>query len=158
MSLKREIEIVNEVLQILGQRPELCRVWRQNTGCLHSRRSSIPSSKHRIDKLGRPVRFGVNGAGDISGLLVDGRRLEIEVKTETGKQSDEQKNFEAMIRRFGGVYLLVRSAEEALRMVTKEMRNEQVHKIHPKSVCLVHRSRTHLPGGDGGRYCVQKAR
>ena len=109
MSLKREIEIVNEVLQILGQRPELCRVWRQNTGCL-------------LDTLGRPVRFGVNGAGDISGLLVDGRRLEIEVKTETGKQSDEQKNFEAMIRRFGGVYLLVRSAEEALRMVAKEIK------------------------------------
>ena len=40
----------------------------------------------------------------------------------------------------------------------RRQRNEQVHKIHPKSVCLVHRSRTHLPGGDGGRYCVQKAR
>jgi hypothetical protein len=60
------------------------------------------------------VRFGVVGAGDISGILSDGTRFECEVKSPTGRQSTQQKRFQAMIERFNGVYILARSAEDAL--------------------------------------------
>ncbi len=36
----------------------------------------------------------------------------IELKTETGKQSDEQKDFEAKVERLGHVYLVIRSFEQ----------------------------------------------
>jgi hypothetical protein len=104
-----ETHLIAAVLLALGRRPDLCRVWRQNSGML-------------LDSHGRPVRFGVNGAGDISGILRDGRRLEVECKTEKGRQRPEQQSFEQMIRRFNGVYLLVRSADEALNGVEGALR------------------------------------
>ena len=65
----------------------------------------------------RVVRFGVKGMADLSGILNDGRRLEIEVKALHGKQSDEQRAFQRMIEKFGGVYILARSADEALMLL-----------------------------------------
>ena len=70
--------------------------WRQNTGV---------ATFH-----GRTVRFGVPGQADISGIMPDGKRLEIEVKTAKGRQSTAQKNYAAMIARNNGVYILARSA------------------------------------------------
>jgi hypothetical protein len=58
------------------------------------------------------VRFGVPGQADISGLLSSGRRVEIEVKSATGRQSPQQRAFEAMISKFGGLYILARSVED----------------------------------------------
>jgi len=69
--------------------------WRQNTGV---------SRRH--------IRFGRNGAADITGILRGGRRLEIETKTATGKQSDAQVEFQAEIERMGGLYILARSVED----------------------------------------------
>jgi hypothetical protein len=103
----RETELVKLVLLALGKRTDL-RVWRQNVGALR-------------DINGRMVKFGVPGAADISGILVDGRRLEIECKVGT-RQRPEQKNFERMILQFGGVYLLVHSVEEAVQGVEKALR------------------------------------
>lgn len=40
-------------------------------------------------------------------------RLEVEVKSKTGRQRQEQKTYQQMVERGGGIYLLVRSAEEA---------------------------------------------
>lgn len=76
----------------------------------------------------RVIRYGVPGQADITGIVmiddatatfdpnarVIGVRLEIEVKSATGRQSDEQKAFQAMIDRHGSVYLLVRSAQDAV--------------------------------------------
>lgn len=58
------------------------------------------------------MRFGVPGQGDISGLLANGRRVEIEVKSARGTQSQQQRAFEAMISRFGGLYILARSVAD----------------------------------------------
>ena len=51
---------------------------------------------------------------DLSGILADGRRLEIEVKALYGHQSEEQARYQAMIERFQGIYILARSADDAL--------------------------------------------
>ena len=60
------------------------------------------------------VRYGVPGQADLSGILKDGRRLEIETKSARGRQSQQQLAFERMITKFGGVYIVARSVEEAL--------------------------------------------
>ena len=74
------------------------RLWRQNVGTM------------RIND--RVIKYGQKGMADLSGILPDGRRLEIEVKTPRGRQSDAQKNWQIMIERFGGVYILARSVAD----------------------------------------------
>ena len=80
-------------------------VWayRQNTGTLWAG--------------GQPISFGCPGAGDITGILPDGRRLEVECKSTTGRQSAKQKEFEARIRGNNGVYILARSVEDLERVL-----------------------------------------
>jgi len=60
----------------------------------------------------RIIRFGVPGQADLTGILPDGRRLEIEVKSPTGRQTAEQRSFQQMIERFNGVYILARSIHD----------------------------------------------
>jgi hypothetical protein len=108
-----EQQIQQAILLELGSRADV-RVWRQNSGM------AVPLS----DKSGRPVRYGVNGCADISGMVtIDGLgvRLEVEVKSATGRQSPDQKRFEAMIRSRGGVYILARSVDEAVAMLEAEV-------------------------------------
>lgn len=103
-SEKSEARILSEVLVALGSDPR-CRVWRSNTGVART-----------LDD-DRVVRFGVRGAADITGILADGRRLEIEVKRASGKVSEDQARFGSMIRSFGGIFAVVRSAEEAVDVI-----------------------------------------
>ncbi len=104
----RESTIIQAILNALVGRTDI-RIWRQNTGA--ARRKS-----------GALVRFGVPGQADLSGILDGGRRLEIEVKTAIGRQSDQQQAFAAMIREYGGVYILARSPEDVLQVLDQEIR------------------------------------
>ena len=61
---------------------------------------------------GQPVSFGFPGAADVTGILPDGRRLEVECKSPTGKQSDKQRRYQQRIEENHGVYWLIRSVEE----------------------------------------------
>jgi len=72
--------------------------WRNNSGTLWTD--------------GQPISFGYPGSADITGILPDGRRLEVETKSSTGKQSAKQKHFQAQIEKNHGVYLLVRSKQD----------------------------------------------
>jgi hypothetical protein len=58
------------------------------------------------------VRFGIPGQADLTGLLPGGVRLEVEVKGAAGRQTEEQRAFQRMIERFGGVYVLARSVDD----------------------------------------------
>ena len=92
-----EKSIQNEILRTFGTRPDM-RLWRQNTG---------------VARMGkRVVRFGVPGQADLTGILPGGLRLEIETKSELGRQSVEQSSYQAMVERFGGVYVLARSVDD----------------------------------------------
>lgn len=113
---KIESKIISEIMRYLCGNSYL-RVWRQNTGAMS-------------DKRGRIVRFGVPGAADISGILNDGRRLEIEVKSSTGRESKEQIAFEKMIRKYGGVYIIARSIEDVRVGIAEAM------KSGAKFICL----------------------
>ena len=63
------------------------------------------------DGATRYAFHGRKGVPDIICILRGGRFLGVECKSATGKQSPEQKAFQAEIERVGGLYLLVRSAE-----------------------------------------------
>jgi hypothetical protein len=103
-----EAEVQAEILRILGARPDL-RLWRANAGAA-------------IDpRTGRLIRFGVPGQADLSGILAGGQRLEIEVKGPHGRQRPEQRNFGAMIARFGGLYVLAHSLEDALSAIEEAL-------------------------------------
>ncbi len=92
-----EKQIQNEILRTFGTLPGL-RLWRANVGVA------------RIDN--RVVRFGVPGQADLTGILPDGRRLEIEVKSSDGRQTREQIAYQTMIERYHGVYILARSVAD----------------------------------------------
>ena len=93
----KERQVQNEILRAFGTKRSM-RLWRANTG--------VVRIGHRV------VRFGVPGQADLTGILPDGRRLEIEAKSPDGRQTEEQRNFQRMIERFGGVYVLARSVED----------------------------------------------
>lgn len=78
--------------------------WRANTG------AAMSSAGHR-------VHFGVPGQADISGILRGGRRLEVEVKSDRGRQSPEQREFQHRIEALGGLYLLAYELEPTLAAV-----------------------------------------
>lgn len=98
-----EAELVHAILARFGADPRL-RIWRANTGVA-------------FDAKGRAVRFGVPGAADISGILRGGRRIEIEAKSPTGRQSPQQRVWQAMIEAHGGLYVLARSVEDVEKAV-----------------------------------------
>jgi len=100
----REVEIQRDILHYLATRSDL-RAWRQNTGVAYYEN--------------RPVKFGVPGAADISGILNTGTRLEIEVKTPSGSQSQAQKRYQDMITKFGGVYILARCVDDVIEGLPK---------------------------------------
>lgn len=101
-----EAEIQRAIMLAFGADPRL-RLWRANTG----------TAKDPI--TGRVVRFGTPGQADLSGLILPlGRRLEIEVKSATGKQSEDQISFQRMIESFGGLYVLARSVADVTRALS----------------------------------------
>ncbi|MFN7131953.1 MAG: hypothetical protein ACK4N5_07715 [Myxococcales bacterium] len=104
-----ETALTKAIEVAIGSRRD-ARVWRNNVGAARTKSGFI--------------RFGVVGQADLSGILLGGRRLELEVKTDSGSQSPSQKAFGEMIARFGGVYAVVRSVDEAVAVVDQALEEE----------------------------------
>lgn len=108
----REVEIQQAILLALGARTDL-RVWRNNVGVA-------------VGANGRPIRFGVPGSADICGLLApSGRFLGIEVKAPGGRLRPDQEAWGAMVQRFGGLYVVARSVEDAVRAVDAALKESK---------------------------------
>lgn len=106
---------------------ELCaipgvRVWRQNSGKVVFRDGA---------RGVRSFQAGVpKGAGDLSGLYErNGKRIEIETKSATGRITDEQKRWGEFIRGYNGLYML--ATQSSARNVRDDARQwaEQFQKI-----------------------------
>ena len=107
-----EKAIQNAILRAFGTRPDL-RIWRANVG---------------VARIGRRVvRFGVPGQADLTGVLPNGRRIEIEVKSPDGRQSEDQANFQRMIERFGGLYVLARSVDDVQKAIRSAIPNMEAN-------------------------------
>ncbi len=107
-----EGKIVHECLEWLAKHRIFA--WRNNTGCL------------KIN--GRWIRYGHVGSSDIISVVpvvitaeMVGQTLgvftAIECKTATGRQRKEQKLFQCMVERAGGVYVLARSEQDLAGLV-----------------------------------------
>lgn len=57
------------------------------------------------------------GSSDVIGITPSGRFMAVEVKTASGRASDEQVNFIARVNEAGGVAGIARSPEEALQLL-----------------------------------------
>jgi len=75
-------------------RTKFARAWSNNTGV------GKDISGERI------IRFGLKGSSDIIGIY-KGLFLGIEVKTGSAKQSKDQKRFQNMIDKMGGIYVVI---------------------------------------------------
>lgn len=70
----------------------------------------------------RPIQMANKGAADWAGILgPNGKRLELEIKTDVGKPSKDQLNWGKMIESLGGIYGIARSSKEAIDLINKNM-------------------------------------
>lgn len=98
-----------------------CSQWFWNTHIKHRKR--LRRIKNELDnhpyktKQERMIQLNENKStgiipGDSDFYFVDMPILYIELKTETGTQSDEQKEFEQLVKSFGHDYALVRNLQD----------------------------------------------
>lgn len=115
-----EKKILNDILCVGTAQPKTM-LYRQNTGTAWQGKSlDIPVGEYvrmrpgmRILADARPITFGCPGAGDAVGSI-QGRPLQIETKTLTGRQREVQVAFERAWVKAGGIYILARSVDEFL--------------------------------------------
>jgi hypothetical protein len=101
-----EQQIQQQIRLALGKGD--ARLWRNNTGALR-------------DENGRLVSYGLcKGSADLIGfrsIEIGSQRIAqfvaLEVKSATGRPTEEQRHFLALVERMGGIAAIVRSVEEA---------------------------------------------
>ncbi len=72
----------------------------------------------------RPIRYGLGGGGgsDLVAICAPyGRAVFLEVKTGSGRLQDNQKTFKRLVERFGAIFAVVRSVDEAVELVQDVM-------------------------------------
>lgn len=114
MAKNRETTHVQHPAMVaVGARPDVL-VWRQQSGLFFTRE-------------GNPVRVGLTGMAD-AGMIVAvtitpdmvGRTIGVAVQPEFkagGQQSEAQANWQRAVEQRGGIYRLVRSSGDMLRLV-----------------------------------------
>jgi VRR-NUC domain len=96
-----------------------CTVWRQNTGLAWVGDAIQLANGDVLLKNPRRLHVGLcKGSSDIVGIHPDGRFLAPEVKTPIGRATKEQLNFIRMVNEKGGVAGVVRSVDEALKLIS----------------------------------------
>lgn len=127
-----ESAVLTSVLKYLGARSDV-RVWRHNTGRIADRHGRVVSFGlvGSADVIG--IRL-VHAFSTIDGRTVFdsikdcdrddspktwvrvggacGQFLAVECKSDTGRQSEAQRNFQKMVESMGGLYLLVRDVAD----------------------------------------------
>lgn len=99
---KEHNKLLNDVLLAVGSNKNI-RLWPRVVGV------------GRAINSDRAISFGIKGEADLDGIIAPfGRKLSIEIKTGKAKLSKDQKNYRAMILKFGGVHIVARSLEQAL--------------------------------------------
>ena len=96
--------LVYDALQALAKHGYTA--WQNNTGAIKT-------------DTGRYQKYGKVGSADIMGILQpNGRHMELEAKTGTGRQSKEQKiHQQFVVERNGGLYILFRSVDDLLKQL-----------------------------------------
>jgi len=105
-SSEAHTQLIIDTLTYLGEEARnLCRAWRNETGMGMNIRT------------GKKFKYGLVGSSDIFCVVKGVGMVFMECKTGNAKQSNEQKNFENMVKEFGCNYFVIRSKEDALEIV-----------------------------------------
>lgn len=121
--MSSEKRILNESLVAITALPDVL-AWRNNSGQAWQGSQYRAATGQRIVVQpgmvilmdARPISFGLAGSADILGVC-RGRGFGIETKTPTGRQSDQQRKFQAAFERAGGLYGVARSPDEAVAIL-----------------------------------------
>lgn len=116
MARNQETNISHEILLELSG-PD-CLAWKQTVGAFRA-----------VDNPQRIVQVGVPGLSDIMTVVAVeitpamvgktiGVAMALEAKTTKGKQRESQENFQKAFEKRGGIYRIVRSAEDAAGALT----------------------------------------
>jgi hypothetical protein len=97
-------KLVYAILKTYGS-DERWRIWQNNTGSAYRGRTL--------------VTFGKPGSPDIIGFMSCGRFVGIEVKVGRDKQSDQQLDFQAVLERYNGFYLVARSLDDVAMFLSQ---------------------------------------
>ena len=99
---EREIQ---QAIRLAVQGPDIV-LWRNNVGTA-------------VQADGSVVRYGLAvGSADLVGVVA-GRFFALEVKSERGRVTDEQRQWIALVQSKGGFAAVVRSVDEALAAVER---------------------------------------
>lgn len=108
-----------------------CYIWLNNNYCLknHTPRLcvfSVPNGGSRNPVEAKKLKAtGMKaGVADLIVLLPNAKTLFIELKTETGIQSDVQKEFEQQVVSLGFEYHLIRSLEQFKKVIYEHTDNK----------------------------------
>lgn len=124
MARSREVRTVQNPALLAASAVSGVLAFRQQSGVFRA-----------MDDPSRVVRVGLPGMAD-AGLIVAveitqamvgrviGASVQAEYKTATGRQRADQITWEAAVRRAGGVYELVRSADEMTALIDRVRRGE----------------------------------
>ena len=112
-----ETKTQNKILMALSNAG--CTVWRNETAgawlgkVIHSDADQVTLVNARM------IRFGLSvGSSDIIGITPEGRFLAVEVKTKTGRPTQQQLTFIDAVRKNGGVAGIARSVQDALDLIS----------------------------------------
>jgi len=96
---------INALTNRAGDR--LVWAWRQNVG--------------KVQVAGRWIVFGLPGQADVTGMILGGYRLDVELKSTGKKQSPQQVVFGDRAHRMGSIYICADSIEIAMDAVKVEL-------------------------------------
>ena len=100
--MNKESAIMHQIQAALSSKG--CFVLRTNSGVFY-------------DSNGNRVRVGFPGLSDLIGFRPDGKFFALEIKTETGRPTEEQLKFIDFCHRKGIPAGIARSVEDALRIL-----------------------------------------
>lgn len=116
MTSQPEKKIENAILQYLAYRGILA-IKLQHTGIFD------PISK-KFRKINNPLHKNSEGLADIlvhTTCVGIPASIYLEVKTDKGKQSEKQKEFEGRVTRAGTKYYVVRSLEDVIKIFEEKL-------------------------------------
>ncbi len=103
-----ETERVRNIIKVLEYHPFVAKIWRQNSGKVFVKGSGGKTY---------PIQLAPKYSGDITGMTIDGRRIEIEVKDDGEFPSEGQANWIHFVNQNGGVAGWCRTMEEAVKII-----------------------------------------
>ena len=68
---------------------------------------------------GAQIAIGIPGEADLTLFAERGQTIFVEIKTPKGRQSEQQKKFEKAVTKLGYEYVIMRSVDEAQRLVER---------------------------------------